>query len=121
MVQIGDTPNPELRIITSTFNKVLYKGRCIFNPPSHCINVIPIFYLRHRFFHHDKYEGFFWQLRQKYFYENTNKFPKEDNVWGYSSKYSGIMIDFLLFFLVWFSMENPIHRGATLRGFKLLE
>lgn len=24
--QIGDTPNPELRIITSTFNKVLYKG-----------------------------------------------------------------------------------------------
>ncbi|GAB0099904.1 carbonic anhydrase-related protein 10 [Sergentomyia squamirostris] len=26
MVQIGDTPNPELRIITSTFNKVLYKG-----------------------------------------------------------------------------------------------
>lgn len=28
MVQIGDTPNPELRIITSTFNKVLYKGEC---------------------------------------------------------------------------------------------
>jgi hypothetical protein len=27
MVQIGDTPNPELRIITSTFNKVLYKGK----------------------------------------------------------------------------------------------
>lgn len=26
MVQIGDTPNPELRIITSTFNKVQYKG-----------------------------------------------------------------------------------------------
>jgi hypothetical protein len=26
IVQIGDTPNPELRIITSTFNKVLYKG-----------------------------------------------------------------------------------------------
>lgn len=26
MVQIGDTPNPELRIITSTFNKVLYRG-----------------------------------------------------------------------------------------------
>lgn len=26
MVQIGDTPNPELRIITSTFNKVVYKG-----------------------------------------------------------------------------------------------
>jgi hypothetical protein len=25
-VQIGDTPNPELRIITSTFNKVTYKG-----------------------------------------------------------------------------------------------
>lgn len=27
MVQIGDTPNPELRLITSTFNKVLYKGK----------------------------------------------------------------------------------------------
>lgn len=27
MVQIGDTPNPELRIITSTFNKVTYKGK----------------------------------------------------------------------------------------------
>lgn len=26
MVQIGDTPNPELRIITSSFNKVTYKG-----------------------------------------------------------------------------------------------
>lgn len=26
MVQIGETPNAELRIITSTFNKVLYKG-----------------------------------------------------------------------------------------------
>lgn len=26
MVQIGDTPNPELRIITSTFNKVQYRG-----------------------------------------------------------------------------------------------
>ncbi|XP_037045052.1 carbonic anhydrase-related protein 10 isoform X3 [Bradysia coprophila] len=26
MVQIGDTPNPELRIITSTFNKVLFRG-----------------------------------------------------------------------------------------------
>ncbi|XP_049826123.1 carbonic anhydrase-related protein 10 [Aethina tumida] len=26
MVQIGDTPNPELRIITSVFNKVQYKG-----------------------------------------------------------------------------------------------
>lgn len=26
MVQIGETPNPELRIITSTFNKVLYRG-----------------------------------------------------------------------------------------------
>ncbi|XP_026470096.1 carbonic anhydrase-related protein 10 isoform X2 [Ctenocephalides felis] len=26
MVQIGDTPNPELRIITSTFGKVLYRG-----------------------------------------------------------------------------------------------
>ncbi|XP_046744140.1 carbonic anhydrase-related protein 10 isoform X1 [Diprion similis] len=26
MVQLGDTPNPELRILTSTFNKVLYKG-----------------------------------------------------------------------------------------------
>uniref|UniRef100_A0A182TCS6 Alpha-carbonic anhydrase domain-containing protein n=1 Tax=Anopheles maculatus TaxID=74869 RepID=A0A182TCS6_9DIPT len=26
MLQIGDTPNPELRIITSAFNKVLYKG-----------------------------------------------------------------------------------------------
>ncbi|TMW43575.1 hypothetical protein DOY81_011345, partial [Sarcophaga bullata] len=25
MVQIGETPNPELRIITSTFNKVLYR------------------------------------------------------------------------------------------------
>lgn len=29
MVQIGDTPNPELRIITSTFNKVLYKGKSL--------------------------------------------------------------------------------------------
>lgn len=29
MVQIGDTPNPELRIITSTFNKVLYKGEIL--------------------------------------------------------------------------------------------
>lgn len=28
MVQIGDTPNAELRIITSTFNKVLYRGKC---------------------------------------------------------------------------------------------
>lgn len=27
MLQIGDTPNPELRIITSAFNKVLYKGK----------------------------------------------------------------------------------------------
>lgn len=27
MVQIGDTPNNELRIITSTFNKVLYRGK----------------------------------------------------------------------------------------------
>lgn len=27
MVQIGDTPNPELRIITSTFNKVLFRGK----------------------------------------------------------------------------------------------
>lgn len=27
MVQIGDTPNPELRIITSTFSKVLYRGK----------------------------------------------------------------------------------------------
>ncbi|XP_033215365.1 carbonic anhydrase-related protein 10-like [Belonocnema kinseyi] len=26
MVQLGDTPNPELRIITSVFNKVLYRG-----------------------------------------------------------------------------------------------
>ncbi|XP_024946529.1 putative carbonic anhydrase-like protein 2 isoform X5 [Cephus cinctus] len=26
MVQLGDTPNPELRIITSAFNKVLYRG-----------------------------------------------------------------------------------------------
>ena len=26
MVQMGDTPNPELRIITSTFNKVQYRG-----------------------------------------------------------------------------------------------
>lgn len=26
MVQIGETPNPELRIITSTFNKVLFRG-----------------------------------------------------------------------------------------------
>lgn len=31
MVQIGDTPNPELRIITSTFNKVLYKGKTTFS------------------------------------------------------------------------------------------
>jgi len=30
MVQIGETPNPELRIITSTFNKVLYRGECKF-------------------------------------------------------------------------------------------
>lgn len=30
MVQIGETPNPELRIITSTFNKVLYRGGCVF-------------------------------------------------------------------------------------------
>lgn len=29
MVQIGETPNPELRIITSTFSKVLYKGASI--------------------------------------------------------------------------------------------
>lgn len=29
MVQIGDTPNPELRIITSTFSKVLFKGEFI--------------------------------------------------------------------------------------------
>lgn len=29
MVQIGETPNPELRIITSTFNKVLFRGECI--------------------------------------------------------------------------------------------
>lgn len=29
MVQIGDTPNPELRIITTTFNKVLYRGKCV--------------------------------------------------------------------------------------------
>lgn len=28
MVQIGETPNAELRIITSTFNKVLYRGTC---------------------------------------------------------------------------------------------
>ncbi|KAG5878041.1 hypothetical protein JTB14_015698 [Gonioctena quinquepunctata] len=28
MVQIGDTPNPELRIITSVFNKVQYKEEC---------------------------------------------------------------------------------------------
>lgn len=27
MVQIGDTPNAELRIITSTFNKVTYRGK----------------------------------------------------------------------------------------------
>lgn len=27
MVQIGETPNAELRIITSTFNKVLYRGK----------------------------------------------------------------------------------------------
>lgn len=27
MVQIGETPNPELRIITSTFSKVLYRGK----------------------------------------------------------------------------------------------
>lgn len=29
MVQIGETPNPELRIITSTFNKVLFRGESI--------------------------------------------------------------------------------------------
>lgn len=35
MVQIGETPNPELRIITSTFNKVLYRGEytAIYVPP----------------------------------------------------------------------------------------
>lgn len=27
MMQIGDTPNPELRIITSMFNKVNYRGK----------------------------------------------------------------------------------------------
>lgn len=27
MIQIGETPNAELRIITSTFNKVLYRGK----------------------------------------------------------------------------------------------
>lgn len=27
MIQIGETPNPELRIITSTFNKVFYRGK----------------------------------------------------------------------------------------------
>lgn len=27
MIQIGDTPNPELRIITTTFNKVTYRGK----------------------------------------------------------------------------------------------
>jgi carbonic anhydrase len=27
MVQIGDTPNPELRIITATFNKITYKAQ----------------------------------------------------------------------------------------------
>lgn len=27
MVQIGEIPNAELRIITSTFNKVLFKGK----------------------------------------------------------------------------------------------
>lgn len=27
MVQIGEIPNAELRIITSTFNKVLYRGK----------------------------------------------------------------------------------------------
>lgn len=30
MVQIGETPNAELRIITSTFNKVLYRGEFYF-------------------------------------------------------------------------------------------
>lgn len=28
MIQIGETPNQEFRIITSAFNKVLYKGEC---------------------------------------------------------------------------------------------
>ncbi|ALC49720.1 CG1402 [Drosophila busckii] len=36
MVQIGETPNPELRIITSTFNKVLYRG---FSTPIRHISV----------------------------------------------------------------------------------
>lgn len=27
MIQIGETPNGELRLITSTFNKVLYRGK----------------------------------------------------------------------------------------------
>lgn len=31
MVQIGDTLDPELRIITTTFNKVLYKGKFFFH------------------------------------------------------------------------------------------
>lgn len=31
MVQIGETPNPELRIITSTFNKVLFRGKYCYN------------------------------------------------------------------------------------------
>uniref|UniRef100_A0A182W4B9 Alpha-carbonic anhydrase domain-containing protein n=1 Tax=Anopheles minimus TaxID=112268 RepID=A0A182W4B9_9DIPT len=34
MLQIGDTPNPELRIITSAFNKVLYKGKPSSPPPT---------------------------------------------------------------------------------------
>lgn len=38
MVQIGDTPNPELRIITSTFNKVLYKGKLNVNVLSYIVS-----------------------------------------------------------------------------------
>lgn len=40
MVQIGETPNAELRIITSTFNRVLYRGmsKKKSNTQSHNVN-----------------------------------------------------------------------------------
>ncbi|KAL5275717.1 hypothetical protein ACFFRR_001519 [Megaselia abdita] len=51
MVQIGDTPNPELRIITSTFNKVLYKG---FSTPIMHISISSLMPNTH---HYMTYEG----------------------------------------------------------------
>lgn len=50
MVQIGETPNPELRIITSTFNKVLYRGdynnKWSYNYRNFIINFIIIIIIR---------------------------------------------------------------------------